>query len=719
MIRILILLLLTPIAFAADEKFAWQTPFELELPETTRTIILRRGADAATFVLENGLQNVRVVPMGRQVSMLETPLDEDSWRTLSDQVCNSRDVAACDSAVCQGIQLAGSATPGSEFRAEAVQARLVRNPPEDHEIPEETDGEAGTCRGTPLLLPLDQGATAGAGQNLSIDLSVIDGQSDPAKAAAATTTDGGVTAAEVESTSAEPIAVESSPSGDVAEVVEGVGEGEGEGEEGPARQQTADTTPGDFTLESAAPDADGGTDPKGFQFTLKSSLNPLGGVELGTDELPADTTDWTLVVGAGCTEVKVPLSAIEPARVPGIVVALVDAGNVAPVATTFNLVVVRQLALNSTGQNLVVYATAQNIFTVIAALASDPRVNGAQPEFIYLTTAEAAAPVSDLPSGIASGSGEATGEAGVAAGYSDPFAALNYGPAMTGALELHASAAGRGQLVAVIDTGVDVNHPDLAGRLREPVDTTGNGYAAEIHGTAVAGIIAAEADNAIGSFGVAPAAEILPIKACQPKEEGGLSARCTTSSLIKALDVAIMADATIINMSLAGPPDDLLSGFVSLALQQDRLIIAGAGNGGKHAKPGFPAALPGVLAVTAVDVADRLYSQANRGDYIDIAAPGVDIVSTAPNGRYPPLSGTSMAAAHVSGVAALIRELGPLMGSREVASVIRGNTRDLGEVGTDMEFGTGLVDACSAAAAATAEAVVCLKGEDNASVGTF
>jgi subtilisin family serine protease len=234
----------------------------------------------------------------------------------------------------------------------------------------------------------------------------------------------------------------------------------------------------------------------------------------------------------------------------------------------------------------------------------------------------------------------------------------------------------------------------------------------------VAGIIAAAADNAIGSYGVAPLAEILALKACQPKEEGGLSARCWTSTLIKALDVAMQKDAAIINMSLAGPPDALLARYVALALQQDRLIVAGAGNGGPHAKPGFPAALPGVLAVTAVDVWDRHYERANLGAYVDLAAPGVDIIAPAPNGEYPPLSGTSMAAAHVTGVAALLKELVPGMSATELLSVLQNNVRDLGEPGRDSQYGNGLLDACAAAQLATSDAVLCTnrhaRGDDDA-----
>ena len=441
---------------------------------------------------------------------------------------------------------------------------------------------------------------------------------------------------------------------------------------------------------------------RSFQFNVATRFNPAGGVDLGTDELPADTSDWMLVVGAGCTEKKIPLSAIEPARVPGMVVALVSSNDVDAVATAHGLSVVRQSALPSANLHLVVYATSQNIFTTIAAMAADGRVDGAQPEHVFETTAEA---------GIA---GATVAAEPAQRAYSDPFAAWTYGPDMTGARPLHASASGAGQLIAVIDTGVDVGHPDLTGRLREPVDTTENGYAAETHGTAVAGIIAAAVDNAIGSYGVAPAAEILPIKACQPRKAGGLAARCTTSSLVKALDVAITEDAGIINMSLAGPPDALLTRFVRLALDQDRLLIAGAGNGGRQAKPAFPAAIPGVLAVTAVDANRGLYDQANRGDYIDLAAPGVDIISATPGGQYPPLSGTSMAAAHVSGIAALLAELSPLMSPREVGLVLRANAKDLGAPGADADFGAGLVDACRAAAMATADAVTCPGRETHA-----
>jgi subtilisin family serine protease len=160
-------------------------------------------------------------------------------------------------------------------------------------------------------------------------------------------------------------------------------------------------------------------------------------------------------------------------------------------------------------------------------------------------------------------------------------------------------------------------------------------------------------------------------------------------------------------MSLSGPPDELVAKYIAQAVDQSRLIVAGAGNGGALAKPAFPAALPGVLAVTAVNNRNHLYEQANRGDYIDVAAPGVDIVTLAADGSFPVSSGTSWAAAHVSGVAALLHPLMPLSSPAEIAFLLRGHGADLGVTGKDSSFGYGLIDVCAAAAAATANAFTC------------
>jgi len=333
------------------------------------------------------------------------------------------------------------------------------------------------------------------------------------------------------------------------------------------------------------------------------------------------------------------------------------------------------------GDTLAVFYSARPVPQVLPLLRMDPNFLMVEPEHIF--TPSAAGPA-----------------------YSDPLAGFNYGPARTKALALHSVSTGKGETVAVIDTGVALDHPELSGRITH-ADHTGLGWSADAHGTAVASIIAATANNTHGTYGVAPDASILALKACQPKREGGLEARCWTSSLVAALDAAINEDAQIINMSLAGPPDSILNKYVELAVSQKRLVVAGAGNGGDQALPAFPAAIEGVLAVTAIDRLNRPYRQANQGDYIDLAAPGVHIITASPGDAFPASSGTSWAAAHVSGIAALLKPLLPLTAPADIAFLLRSETVDLGAPGKDPQFGHGLVDACAAAAVATAQAITC------------
>jgi hypothetical protein len=619
----------------ADPRAEWLEPFNITLPEVARTILLRHGADAQSLAKDLGLQNYTLLSRGSQGSILETRMNADDWQRVQQSACKDASfgdwVEGCETTSCQAVQLQGDATPAGVQDAQQVQARLVRNPPELVDVPDDADLEAGTCSGMPLIPPLAGPGAAGPGVaipgDLVVDLRALGGSRDGSAA---------------------------------------------DGQR--PRSEPASAVATDVVRRS-------------FEFVLDSRFNPNGGMRFGTDELPADTSEWSLVVAAGCSEVSVPLDSLAPAREPGLVLAIVVGGNAADVASTYNLQVVREVSLESTAETLAVFSTVDNLSQVIALLALDARVVGAQPEFIYRTGAAPAVP------------------------HSDPFAWLNYGPEKTGAIGLHGAISGAGQLVAVIDTGVDVEHPELKGRIHEYMDVSERGWSADAHGTAVVGIIAANADNGIGSYGVAPKSQILALKACQPKD-GGLQARCWTSTLVKALDVAMVKDAGVINMSLTGPPDDLLARYVGLAIGQNRVVVAAAGNGGPNAKPGFPAALPGVLAVTAVDAADGLYAKANLGDYIDVAAPGVDIVAPAPNGDYPPLSGTSMAAAHVSGVATLLRELMPMMSGVEIVTLLNFNVSDLGVAGRDKYFGAGLIDACAAAELASADAVVCARAPD-------
>jgi subtilisin family serine protease len=213
--------------------------------------------------------------------------------------------------------------------------------------------------------------------------------------------------------------------------------------------------------------------------------------------------------------------------------------------------------------------------------------------------------------------------------------------------DLHKVATGRGVRVAVIDSGIDGAQPDLSGQLLVNRNfVAGRPAAAEQHGTAVAGIIAAKADNGIGIAGVAPGARLLGLRACwQP---GSATTVCDTLSLAKALYFAVGQNAEVINLSLSGPDDRLLRELLKVALGHGSVVVAAFDAG--RPDGGFPASFPGVIAVSDGSLA------AVRGHVY--TAPGRDVPTTQPGGRWFLVSGSSYAAAHVSGLAALVRQIG-------------------------------------------------------------
>ncbi|RTL39979.1 MAG: serine protease [Burkholderiales bacterium] len=207
--------------------------------------------------------------------------------------------------------------------------------------------------------------------------------------------------------------------------------------------------------------------------------------------------------------------------------------------------------------------------------------------------------------------------------------------------ELHKLATGRGVRVAVVDSGVETAHPDLAGQVvvnENFVDD--RAPPAESHGTAVAGIIAARADNGLGIAGVAPQARLLALRACWQAREQTL---CTSLGLAKALYAAIQQGAHIINLSLGGPDDRLLGLLLDQAQARGATVVTALpGRGGP-----FPANHRGVLVVgTAPPLPDGA-----------VMAPGRDVPSTAVGGGYALVSGSSFSAAHAAGLLALVREL--------------------------------------------------------------
>jgi subtilisin family serine protease len=237
-------------------------------------------------------------------------------------------------------------------------------------------------------------------------------------------------------------------------------------------------------------------------------------------------------------------------------------------------------------------------------------------------------------------------------GYNDPYFAVQYGDASNQLTRMHRHATGRGVHVAVIDTGVDRHHPDLAQRIetaRNFVDGDTH-FDSDIHGTAVAGIIAASADNGAGIVGVAPEADLLALKACWQTADDDISAQCSTFTLAKALTYAIEANADVINLSLGGPDDPLLALLVRIALTRGTVVVAA-----QSAPHEFPADVPGVIAVRAVDPHGTVAATTgNAHGVLDVAARA--LLSTSPGGGYDYFSGSSMAAARVAGLTALLRE---------------------------------------------------------------
>jgi len=276
--------------------------------------------------------------------------------------------------------------------------------------------------------------------------------------------------------------------------------------------------------------------------------------------------------------------------------------------------------LKTTGDRLVLMLrldTGTPLDNLVDQLQAEPGVLQAQKDFAYMTMADSTKALFSSATVMSASLG-------------DPLNAFNYGPGMTGSDRLQQRYRGDLVQVAVIDTGIDTTHPELLNTVIHQQDYTGHGYTADAHGTAVAAIIAAARNNGVGASGVAPEVKILSFKACHPRQSNGLAAQCWSSSIIEALDDALSRDIPLINMSLGGPPSPLLQRMLEVAAQRGQLVLAAAGNGGPNARPVYPAALPESLAVTAVGTDRRLYRQANRGDYIDVAAPGVDIITAGP-----------------------------------------------------------------------------------------
>jgi len=250
--------------------------------------------------------------------------------------------------------------------------------------------------------------------------------------------------------------------------------------------------------------------------------------------------------------------------------------------------------------------------------------------------------------------------------------------------DAHRITNGDKVVIAVIDSEIDFNQPNLAGAITDRYDAGCGATAADPHGTGMAGAIVSHGQL----MGVAPRATIIAICAFG----GAGQPNANTVKIINGLDYAIQHGARIVNMSFAGPRDPALSQALQIAREKGILLIAAAGNAGPKSPPLYPGADPSVMAVTATDEHDRVFNGANQGSYVTVAAPGVNILVPAPDGGIQFTTGTSVATANVSGVAALLIAHKSSLTPEEIRALLVRTAKHLGSRGTNPQYGAGLVD---------------------------
>jgi subtilisin family serine protease len=271
--------------------------------------------------------------------------------------------------------------------------------------------------------------------------------------------------------------------------------------------------------------------------------------------------------------------------------------------------------------------------------------------------------------------------------YNDPYAGLQLSLRELDVVAAHHWSRGAGVRLALIDTGVDFEHPDLKGRVierRNFVDGDERSFRLDRHGTEVAGVIAAVADNDVGIVGVAPESRVLALKACWHTAQAAARAVCNSFTLAQALEAAIVARVDVVNLSLAGPPDPLLERLVQHGMALGILFVGAVAP--HDVAGGFPAGIRGVLAVDSAEDAS--------GDSPNLLAPGHEVLTLIPGGRWDFVSGSSFAAAEVSGTLALLlaeqRHLSGAEAQRILTRTSRNVTTPTGAVKS--------IDACAALA---------------------
>jgi hypothetical protein len=255
--------------------------------------------------------------------------------------------------------------------------------------------------------------------------------------------------------------------------------------------------------------------------------------------------------------------------------------------------------------------------------------------------------------------------------------------------QAHRVATGKNIAIALIDSEIDSKNPNLDGVIVKNFDALDGDDKPHQHGTAMAGAIAAHGKL----IGIAPGAQILAARAFDEEHDS----RARSSAIYKSLQWAADSGARVVNMSFAGPADPTLHRLLAAAADKGVVLIAAAGNAGPSSPPLYPGADPNVIAVTATDSGDAIFAMANRGSYIVVASPGVDILAFAPGEALQLTTGTSVATAHVSGLAALLLECKPSLKPADIRAMLASTAKPLGS-------GAKLVNAYRAVTSLNAEA---------------
>ena len=291
----------------------------------------------------------------------------------------------------------------------------------------------------------------------------------------------------------------------------------------------------------------------------------------------------------------------------------------------------------------------------------------------------------------------------------DPLAPEQYGLDMTGLKPAWQINPGRSEtVIAIVDTGVDLGHPDLKNKLVTGFNAIDQGQSPPRdengHGTHCAGVAAAETGNQVGIAGACPNCKIMPIKALD--REGGGTGFDVANGIVWATDHG----AKVISLSLGGPGEDqTLTEAIDYAIQKGTVVVAAAGNFGTPEK-NYPAAYPAVIAVGAVNPQAKRAGFSSYGNWVSVVSPGTDIMSTMPSysvfmneregykNHYDFMDGTSMAAPLVAGIAGLLVSHAPDLNPIQVKAVLESRSQDLGDPAYDSEFGYGLIHAQNALA---------------------